>query len=143
MSVVFAQLYIGDKCHGVHCFVVPIRDPWEDVDYYMTYFYGRASNWLNIKHIRINQTFFAFMNISWLSRKTHATFAGVEAGDCGHKVGLQGIDNGMWGAQEPRVRINILITADAIWIQSFMVCRMVAFYSCQNPPHQLTLKVRK
>ena len=27
MCAVFAQLYIGNKCHGVHTFIVPIRDP--------------------------------------------------------------------------------------------------------------------
>ena len=27
MAVIWAQLYIGDKCHGVHSYVVPIRDP--------------------------------------------------------------------------------------------------------------------
>jgi acyl-CoA oxidase len=26
MCVVWAQLWLGDKCHGVHAFVVPIRD---------------------------------------------------------------------------------------------------------------------
>lgn len=26
MSVIWAQLYIGDICHGVHAFVVPLRD---------------------------------------------------------------------------------------------------------------------
>lgn len=26
ISTVWAQLYVGDKCHGVHAFVVPIRD---------------------------------------------------------------------------------------------------------------------
>ena len=27
MSVVFAQLFIGEKCYGVHAYIVPIRDP--------------------------------------------------------------------------------------------------------------------
>jgi len=27
MAVIWAQLYIGEKCHGVHAYVVPIRDP--------------------------------------------------------------------------------------------------------------------
>lgn len=26
-SAVFAQLYVDETCHGLHCFVVPIRDP--------------------------------------------------------------------------------------------------------------------
>ncbi len=26
MAVIWAQLYIGDKCHGVHAYIVPIRD---------------------------------------------------------------------------------------------------------------------
>lgn len=26
-STVFAQLYVDGTCHGLHCFVVPIRDP--------------------------------------------------------------------------------------------------------------------
>jgi len=26
ISVIFAQLYIGDKCHGPHAFIVPLRD---------------------------------------------------------------------------------------------------------------------
>lgn len=31
MGVVFAQLYIGEKCYGVHAFVVPLRDQYNDV----------------------------------------------------------------------------------------------------------------
>jgi acyl-CoA oxidase len=27
MSVVFAQLYINNKCYGVHTYIVPLRDP--------------------------------------------------------------------------------------------------------------------
>lgn len=27
MSVIWAQLYIEEKCYGVHAFIVPIRDP--------------------------------------------------------------------------------------------------------------------
>lgn len=26
MAVIWAQLYIGEKCHGVHAYIVPIRD---------------------------------------------------------------------------------------------------------------------
>lgn len=26
VSVIFAQLYIGEKCYGPHAFIVPIRD---------------------------------------------------------------------------------------------------------------------
>jgi len=26
MSVIWAQLYIGNTCHGVHAFIVPLRD---------------------------------------------------------------------------------------------------------------------
>ena len=26
MTVVWAQLYVKDKCHGVHAFLAPIRD---------------------------------------------------------------------------------------------------------------------
>jgi len=52
-SVIWAQLYIENKCHGVHAFVVPLRD-----------------------------------------RKTLKTLPGVLIGDCGHKSGLNGVDNG-------------------------------------------------
>ena len=26
MSIIWAQLYIGNKCYGVHAFLVPLRD---------------------------------------------------------------------------------------------------------------------
>lgn len=53
MAVVFAQLYIEEKCHGPHAFLVPIRD-----------------------------------------RETHMPMPGVILGDCGKKIGMDGVDNG-------------------------------------------------
>jgi len=53
MAVVWAQLFIEDKCHGPHVFVVPLRD-----------------------------------------KKTFKPFNGITLGDCGKKMGLDGIDNG-------------------------------------------------
>ena len=61
-SVVWAQLYIGEKCYGVHAYVVPIRDT-----------------------------------------QTHKLLPGVMIGDCGHKNGNNGIDNGF--IKFDRVRI--------------------------------------
>lgn len=53
-GLVFAQLYTPDGiCHGLHSFVVPLRDP-----------------------------------------HTLKTYPGVTIADMGHKIGLNGIDNG-------------------------------------------------
>ena len=54
-ATVFAQLEVGDVRHGVHAFIVPIRDD------------------------------------------AGATLPGIRIGDCGHKLGLNGVDNGrLW-----------------------------------------------
>ena len=54
-ATVFAQLEVGDVCHGVHAFVVPIRDD------------------------------------------AGVALPGIRIGDCGHKLGLNGVDNGrLW-----------------------------------------------
>jgi acyl-CoA oxidase len=53
MAVVFAQLYIEDRCEGPHVFVVPLRD-----------------------------------------KRTHDPLPGIILGDCGKKLGQDGIDNG-------------------------------------------------
>ncbi len=67
MAVVFAQLVVGDVTHGVHAFLVPIRDA-----------EGRA-------------------------------LPGVRIGDCGHKMGLPGVDNGRLWFDRVRVpRTNLL-----------------------------------
>lgn len=52
-SIVFAQLYIDEKCEGVHAFLVPLRN-----------FQGNLLN-------------------------------GIKISDCGTKLGLNGVDNGM------------------------------------------------
>jgi acyl-CoA oxidase len=66
-AVVFAQLTTGGECHGVHAFVVPIRD--DD---------GRPC-------------------------------AGVSIEDCGHKAGLNGVDNGRLAFNEVRVPRDALL----------------------------------
>ncbi|KAK7082183.1 acyl-Coenzyme A oxidase, partial [Halocaridina rubra] len=54
-ALVFAQLYTPDNvCHGLHCFIVPVRDP-----------------------------------------QTFITYPGVTIIDMGHKLGLNGVDNGI------------------------------------------------
>ena len=67
MAAVFAQLMTGDECHGVHAFLVPIRD--ED---------GNPC-------------------------------AGVSIEDCGHKAGLNGVDNGRLGFNNVRVARDALL----------------------------------
>jgi acyl-CoA oxidase len=62
MTVVWAQLIIDGKTHGVHAFVVPIRD-----------------------------------------QKTYKPLPGVLIGDCGHKSGLNGIDNGFLMFDQVRI----------------------------------------
>lgn len=53
ISAVFAQLYVNGVCHGVHAFIVPIRN-----------------------------------------KNDHSVLPGLTIGDCGLKIGLNGIDNG-------------------------------------------------
>mmetsp|Transcript_4284 Transcript_4284/g.4943 ORF Transcript_4284/g.4943 Transcript_4284/m.4943 type:complete len:521 (+) Transcript_4284:498-2060(+) len=53
MIVIFAQLILDNENHGVHVFLVPVRQ-----------------------------------------RETHDIYEGITIGDCGDKIGLQGIDNG-------------------------------------------------
>jgi acyl-CoA oxidase len=64
---VFAQLTIGPDCHGVHAFLVPIRD------------------------------------------ESGALMPGVHIEDCGHKMGLNGVDNGrLWFDQVRIPRTSLL-----------------------------------
>ena len=53
MLIVFAQLFVNEVNHGVHVFLVPVRN-----------------------------------------KSNHEPFEGCLIGDCGDKIGLQGIDNG-------------------------------------------------
>ena len=82
-AVTFAQLYVGEKCHGVHCFLVPVRDT-----------------------------------------STHEAYEGCLIGDCGDKMGLQGIDNGWIKFTNYRIDKNMLlnrfgdITDDGEYISS-------------------------
>jgi acyl-CoA oxidase len=67
MATVFAQLTIGPDCHGVHAFLVPIRD------------------------------------------ESGALMPGVHIEDCGHKMGLNGVDNGrLWFDQVRIPRTSLL-----------------------------------
>ncbi|GAA4699547.1 acyl-CoA dehydrogenase [Pseudonocardia yuanmonensis] len=67
MAVVFAQLVTRGESHGVHAFLVPIRDD------------GGAA------------------------------MPGVEIGDCGHKAGLNGVDNGRLTFRSVRVPREALL----------------------------------
>jgi acyl-CoA oxidase len=69
MAVVFAQLITGGTTHGVHAFLVPIRD-------------ARG-----------------------------APVPGVTIGDCGHKAGLNGVDNGRLTFDRVRVPREALLNA--------------------------------
>lgn len=68
MTVCWAQLYVDGKCHGVHAFLVPIRN-----------------------------------------KDTHRVLPGVTVGDCGPKVGLDGIDNGFMLFHNVRVPYDNLL----------------------------------
>jgi len=82
MAAVFCQLYVDDKCHGVHCVLVPIRDK-------------------DMKELK-----------------------GIKVRDCGYKMGLNGVDNGMFWFDQVRVpRENLLdrfggITADGKYVST-------------------------
>ncbi|MCE0761347.1 acyl-CoA dehydrogenase family protein [Pseudonocardia kujensis] len=67
MAVVFAQLVTRGETHGVHAFLVPIRDD------------------------------------------AGAAMPGVEIGDCGHKAGLNGVDNGRLTFHSVRVPREALL----------------------------------
>jgi acyl-CoA oxidase len=67
MAVVFAQLVTQGETHGVHAFLVPIRDD------------------------------------------AGAAMPGVEIGDCGHKAGLNGVDNGRLTFRSVRVPREALL----------------------------------
>lgn len=67
MAVVFGQLITGDSGHGVHAWLVPIRDE-----------HGRPA-------------------------------PGVTIGDCGHKEGLEGVDNGRLWFDQVRVPREALL----------------------------------
>ncbi|CAG9330240.1 unnamed protein product [Blepharisma stoltei] len=68
MAAIFCQLIVDGTNHGVHAFVVPIRD-----------------------------------------YETHKPINGVTLGDCGHKSGLQGIDNGFLLFKNYRVPYDALL----------------------------------
>lgn len=67
-AIVYAQLLINGFSHGLHLFVVPIRQ-------------------------RLND---CFLNqwIDFSDPTTYQTYPGVEAGDIGAKCGWNGLDNG-------------------------------------------------
>jgi acyl-CoA oxidase len=67
MAVVFAQLVTRGEAHGVHAFLVPIRDD------------------------------------------AGAAMPGIEIGDCGHKAGLNGVDNGRLTFRSVRVPREALL----------------------------------
>lgn len=67
MAVVFAQLVTHGETHGVHAFLVPIRDD------------------------------------------AGAAMPGIEIGDCGHKAGLNGVDNGRLTFRAVRVPREALL----------------------------------
>ncbi|WP_433504676.1 acyl-CoA dehydrogenase [Pseudonocardia halophobica] len=67
MAVVFAQLVTRGETHGVHAFLVPIRDD------------------------------------------AGAAMPGLEIGDCGHKAGLNGVDNGRLTFRSVRVPREALL----------------------------------
>ncbi|MDA8019852.1 MAG: acyl-CoA dehydrogenase family protein [Thermoanaerobaculia bacterium] len=67
LAVVFAQLLVGDEEHGVHAFLVPIRD------------------------------------------EEGVPVPGVSITDCGHKMGLNGVDNGRLHFDEIRVSRHALL----------------------------------
>lgn len=68
MMVTFAQLFVGEENHGVHVFLVPVRD-----------------------------------------KATHEPFEGCLIGDCGDKLGLQGIDNGWIKFTNYRISKDMLL----------------------------------
>ena len=67
MAAVFAQLHTGGRCHGVHAFLVPIRD------------------------------------------EAGQPMPGVRLEDCGHKMGLNGVDNGRIWFDQVRVPLENLL----------------------------------
>ncbi|KAF2076657.1 hypothetical protein CYY_002027 [Polysphondylium violaceum] len=79
-TTVFARLINDGKDHGIHAFVVPIRD-----------------------------------------RATHKVFDGITIKDCGHKMGLNGVDNGQLRFEHVRIpRENLLnkysdVTEDGVY----------------------------
>jgi len=83
-TTVFARLIIDGKDHGIHAFVVPIRD-----------------------------------------RSTMKVFDGITITDCGHKMGLNGIDNGRLRFQHVRIpRENLLnkysdVSEDGVYSSKF------------------------
>ncbi len=68
LTVVFAQLYVEGKKHGVHAFVVPIRN-----------------------------------------LDDHELMPGVTIGDCGEKIGVEGVDNGFLHFNNVRIPYDNLL----------------------------------
>lgn len=68
MAAVYAQLIVNGENHGVHVFLVQIRD-----------------------------------------KRDHRPFPGIEIGDCGQKMGLNGMDNGWMKFNEFRVPRDALL----------------------------------
>lgn len=68
MTVCWAQMYVAGKCHGVHAFLVPIRN-----------------------------------------QDNHRVMPGITVGDCGPKVGLDGIDNGFMLFDNVRIPYDNLL----------------------------------
>eukprot|EP01112_Ceratiomyxa_fruticulosa_P014903 TRINITY_DN4322_c2_g1_i1.p1 TRINITY_DN4322_c2_g1~~TRINITY_DN4322_c2_g1_i1.p1 ORF type:complete len:686 (+),score=100.73 TRINITY_DN4322_c2_g1_i1:220-2277(+) len=67
-SVVFANLIIGEENHGIHPFIVPLRDP-----------------------------------------TTKKPLEGIFIGDCGPKIGINGVDNGRIAFKDVRVPYDNLL----------------------------------
>lgn len=68
MCIVFAQLIVNDKNHGVTPFVIPFRE-----------------------------------------KETHEPYPGIIVGDCGLKIGLNGVDNGFINFNKVKVPYDSML----------------------------------